>query len=94
MNKKEIAECIFKTQPFDLKRYEAYSFVDLLIEVVVERLSQDEKVVLSNFGTFKVMERKEKRVMNPNNNRAMIIPARKIVKFLPSKNLKDLIMEG
>lgn len=87
MNKKELAESMYKKM--DIKRFEAYTFIDLLIETVVENLNQGDKVVISNFGTFKVVERQEKRVINPNNNDAMMIPARKIVKFLPSKNLKE-----
>lgn len=89
MNKKELAESMYKK--LDVKRFEAYTFIDLLIETVVENLNYGDKVVISNFGTFKVVERQEKRVINPNNNDAMMIPARKIVKFLPSKNLKESV---
>jgi nucleoid DNA-binding protein len=92
MNKKEISESIYRK--LNIKRFEAYSFIDLLIEVIVENLSKKKKVVVSNFGTFKVVERQEKRVINPNNKQAMIIPARKIVKFFPSKNLKEVISNG
>jgi len=90
MNKKEIAESIYRK--LEIKRFEAYTFIDLLIEVLVENLKEGNKVVISNFGTFKVVERQEKRVINPNNKKAMIIPAGKIAKFLPSKNLKEQIM--
>jgi len=90
MNKKEIAESIYRK--LEIKRFEAYTFIDLLIEVLVENLKEGNKVVISNFGTFKVVERQEKRVFNPNNKKAMIIPAGKIAKFLPSKNLKEQIM--
>ncbi|MEN8153069.1 MAG: HU family DNA-binding protein [Acidobacteriota bacterium] len=89
MNKKEISEIIYKN--LDVKRFEAYHFIDLLIEVIVENLSRGKKVVISNFGTFKIIQREEKRVINPNNKKAMIIPAKKIVKFIPSKNLKKII---
>lgn len=92
MNKKEISESIFRK--LNIKRFEAYSFIDLLIEVIVENLSKKKKVVVSNFGTFKVVERQEKRVINPNDKQPMIIPARKIVKFFPSKNLKKAISDG
>lgn len=94
MNKKDIAECIFTRQNNHIKRYEAYSFIDFLIEVVAEQLTKSDKVVISNFGTFYVMDRKAKKVINPNDKKKMVIPARKIVKFLPSKNLKNMIMEG
>lgn len=92
MNKKEIAEHIY--QKSDIKRFEAYSFIDLLIETVLEQLEKGEKVVVSNFGTFKVIDRKKKKVINPNNKEAMYITARKIVKFMPSKNLKEIVRSG
>ena len=89
MNKKEISERIFKE--LEIKRFEAYHFIDLFIEVMVENLSKGKKVVISNFGTFKVIKRQAKRVINPNDKNPMMIPAGKIVKFFPSRNLKDLV---
>lgn len=90
MNKKEIAEQIFKR--LEIKRFEAYHFIDLLIETIVFQLSQNKKVVISNFGTFKVVSRQKKRVINPNDKKPMTIKARKIVKFIPSKNLKQNVI--
>lgn len=89
MNKKEISECIYKK--LNIRRFEAYNFIDLLIEVIVENLGKNRKVVVSNFGTFRIVERQKKRVVNPNDQKPMFIPARKIVKFFPSKNLKETI---
>jgi nucleoid DNA-binding protein len=89
MNKKDIAECIFKT--VEIKRFEAYCFIDLLIEEITNRLREGEKVVISNFGTLKVVDRLKKRVINPNDKKEMIIPGRKVVKFLPSAHLKDIV---
>jgi DNA-binding protein HU-beta len=89
MNKKQLAERIFKK--LDIKRFEAYNFIDLLIEAIGEQLAKGEKVVISNFGTFKVVKRQEKRVINPNDKKEMTIPHRKVVKFLPSKNLKEIV---
>ena len=89
MNKREIAEAIFKK--LDVKRFEAYAFIDLMIEVMTETLDKGDKVVIVNFGTFKVVERLEKKVIEPNSKKPMVIPARRIVKFLPSQNLKNLI---
>lgn len=89
MNKKQLAERIFKK--LDVKRFEAYNFIDLLIEAIGEQLAKGEKVVISNFGTFKVVKRQEKRVINPNDKKEMTIPQRTVVKFLPSKNLKEIV---
>jgi nucleoid DNA-binding protein len=89
MNKKEVAESIYKK--LQIKRFEAYAFIDLFIETVSEQLMKNEKVVISNFGTFKVVKREKKRVINPNDKNGMIIPAKNIVKFYPSKKLKEAL---
>jgi len=89
MNKREISEKMAKE--LMIKKFEVYNFIDLMIEIMVENLCQGKKIVLSNFGTFKVIKRKNKRVINPNNKQPLIIPAKKIVKFLPSKNLKKIV---
>lgn len=89
MNKKEVAESIYKK--LQIKRFEAYGFIDLLIETIGEQLTKNEKVVISNFGTFKVVKRERKRVINPNDKNEMIIPAKNIVKFYPSNSLKEAL---
>jgi DNA-binding protein HU-beta len=91
MNKKEIAEIIYKK--LDIKKFEAYTFIDLLIEAVVDQLKKGDKVMISNFGTFKVVYRRKKKVLNPNDKKKMTIAARKIVKFLPSQNIKNSVRE-
>ena len=92
MNKKEVAESIYKK--LQIKKFEAYGFIDLLIETVGEQLMKKEKIVISNFGTFKVVKRKKKKVINPNDRNEMVIPARNIVKFYPSKSFKEALEEN
>jgi nucleoid DNA-binding protein len=92
MNKKDVAECIYRK--LQIKRFEAYGFIDLLIETIGEQLLKKEKVVISNFGTFKVVKRKKKKVINPNDGNEMIIPAKNIVKFYPSISFKEALQEN
>lgn len=89
MNKKDIAEVM--CQELETRRYEAYGFIDIMIEAILDCLQTGEKVVLSNFGTFRVIQRQRKRVINPNDKEAMFIAERKIVKFFPARNLKKLV---
>jgi len=91
MNKKDVAESIYKK--LQIKRFEAYGFIDLFIETIGEQLMKKEKVVISNFGTFRVVKRKKKKVINPNDRNEMVIPAKNIVKFFPSKNFKEALQE-
>jgi len=92
MNKKDVAECIYKK--LQIKRFEAYGFIDLFIETIGEQLMKKEKVVISNFGTFRVVKRKKKKVINPNDRNEMVIPAKNIVKFFPSKSFKEALQEN
>ena len=46
-----------------------------------------ERVTLSGFGSFKVVERAEQKGRNPQNGDSIIIPAHNVVKFKPGKNL-------
>jgi nucleoid DNA-binding protein len=92
MNKKEVAESIYRK--LQIKRFEAYGFIDLFIETIGEQLMKNEKVVISNFGTFKVVKREKKRVINPNDKKEMIIPVKNIVKFYPSKSFKEALEEN
>lgn len=89
MNKKDLSEYISKK--LNIKKYQTYYFIDILIETISENLMAKKKIVISNFGTFKIVTRRNKRVINPNNKESQIIPSRKIVKFIPSKKLKDSI---
>jgi nucleoid DNA-binding protein len=86
MNKKYLAEEIAKR--ISIKKYEAYNFIDLFIEVALENLGQGRKLVLSKFGTLIIKKKNKKRVINPITRQPMIITPTKIVKFIPAENLK------
>jgi nucleoid DNA-binding protein len=86
MNKKYLAEEIAKR--ISIKKYEAYNFIDLFIEVALENLGQGRKLVLSKFGTLIIKKKNKKRVINPINRQPMIIAPTKIVKFIAAENLK------
>jgi len=90
MNKKDISEII--SRKLGIKKFEAYNFIDLLIEVINENLNKGDKIVISSFGKFDVVKRNKKKVINPNNKEIIIIPCKKVVKFSPSRNLKKKIM--
>jgi DNA-binding protein HU-beta len=86
MNKKYLAEEIAKR--ISIKKYEAYNFIDLFIEVALENLGQGRKLVLSKFGTLIIKKKNKKRVINPITRQPMTIAPTKIVKFIAAENLK------
>lgn len=58
---------------------------------VQEELVKSGKLTLTGFGTFAVEKRKERVGRNPRTGAAIKIPASKVVKFRPGKNLKDSV---
>ena len=67
---------------------EAQKIVDTMIEIMKKRLMDGEKVMLTGFGAFQVVNRKERRGINPQSGESILISARKYVSFKPSKILK------
>jgi DNA-binding protein HU-beta len=89
MNKNDISKRVYEAHG-GISYTEAQKVVDLMIDIIKERLSGGEKVLLSGFGCFRVMRRKEKKGVNPQTGEPVFIAGRNSVKFKPSKYLKSV----
>ncbi|MFA6433066.1 MAG: HU family DNA-binding protein [Elusimicrobiales bacterium] len=56
-------------------------------ELMAKALRGNEKVVISNFGTFKVKDRMPRQARNPKTNQRVMVGPRKSIRFKPSKKL-------
>ena len=65
--------------------------VDDFFELLVDELIKKKEVKISSFGTFKVMDKRERIGRNPKTKVVAKICARKIVKFKPSLKIKEKI---
>ena len=70
---------------------QAEELVKALLETVEEQLAKGERIQLTGFGTFEVVERASREGRNPKTGEPMSIPASKSPKFKPGKSLKDLV---
>lgn len=61
------------------------------LKAVEETLVKENKMTLTGFGTFVVEQRKARTGRNPRTGAELKIPACKVVKFRPGKELKDAI---
>lgn len=62
--------------------------VNAVISAITNSLAREEKVTFVGFGTFQVMTRKARRVVNPQTRETIQIPAKKVPKFMPGKSLR------
>ena len=69
----------------------AQDAVDCVISSITRALKKGEDVVLTGFGTFKVVKRKARKGRNPNTGEEIKIKASKAPKFTPGKALKEAV---
>ena len=68
---------------------ETSAMVDALVELITERLKENDQINLSGFGVFDVKMRRERISVNPKTGQRMLIPPKIVPSFRPSAKLKD-----
>jgi nucleoid DNA-binding protein len=89
MNKNDISKSVYEAHG-GISHTEAQRIVDFILNTIKSRLAEGEKVLISGFGCFTVMHRKDKKGVNPQTGLPVIIPGRNAVKFKLSKKLKTV----
>ena len=85
--RKDLSNKIYQNLGFS-KNFSS-TIIDNFFEIIVQELLKSEKVKISSFGTFKVINKKERIGRNPKTKiEAKIVP-RKVVKFKPSLLVKE-----
>ncbi len=87
-----------KQQMFDvlarkahLTKKAARESVETFLEEIKKALAKGEKVVLSGFGTFKVVTVKDKPVIVPGTKERKIVKGHRAARFTPGKTLKKAV---
>jgi DNA-binding protein HU-beta len=88
MNKSELISEVAKVVS---TKKAAQDAVDCVISSITRALKKGEDVVLTGFGTFKVVKRKARKGRNPNTGEVIKIKASKAPKFTPGKALKEAV---
>lgn len=69
---------------------EATSLTNTFIGLVAAALKDGESVRIDGLGTFHIVERKEHAARNPKTGEAIVVPTRKVIKFVACQDLKNL----
>jgi integration host factor subunit alpha len=65
--------------------------LETLLETIKKTLASGEDVRIPNFGNFCVREKKERKGRNPATGEDMMLDPRKVVTFICSGKLRDMI---
>ncbi len=74
-----------------LSRSECSLFLEEFLEKMLLTLKNEKSVKIANFGSFIVKKKTERVGRNPKTKEEVMITARKVVKFKPSKSLINKI---
>ena len=89
MNKTELISAI--ADKSGLTKTDAEKALNTFTDVVIDALSDNDKVQLVGFGTFEVGKRAERTGRNPQTGEEITIPACKAPKFKAGKALKEAV---
>ena len=89
MNKTELIAAM--AEKAELSKKDTEKALKAFVDVVSDELVKGEKIQVVGFGTFEVVERKEREGKKPGTDQVITIPASKSPKFRPGKALKDKV---
>ena len=84
----DIAESLHNE--FGLTKKDCISFVNDILEIIIEGLKVNGYVKIHNFGTFKIKRKKSRLGRNPKTKENVIINERNVLTFKASKNVNTL----
>lgn len=89
MNKKELVGKV--SDELGITKKVAETAIRAITRTITDTLAKGEKATLVGFGTFKVLERKARRGVNPRTGEELQIPTKKVPKFVPGKVLREKV---
>lgn len=89
MKKIELVRAIAKAT--EMTQVQASEALDATLSIIKKTLKKKEDVRLVGFGSFKVTKRAARTGINPQTKKPIKIPACNVAKFVPGKELKELV---
>jgi DNA-binding protein HU-beta len=90
MTKKQLIDLV--SRKAHLTKKAANESVEVFLNEIGRILSKGEKIVLSGFGTFRVISMKGKTVKIPGSDKMVTIKAHRSPRFTPGKKLKRQVI--
>lgn len=89
MNKAELIQVIAKEA--GITNRQADEAINAFVDAVKKTLKKGKRVSLVGFGSWEVKKRKARNGVNPQTGAKIKIPAAKVPKFNPGKELREML---
>lgn len=91
MTKAELIEQVYRKAELPTKA-KAEAALDAVISSLRDAIASGQSITFTGFGSFKLTQRAARKGRNPRTGKEINIPACKVVKFTPGKQLKEAVM--
>ncbi len=85
----DVAETIY--EEIGLSRKDSNDILDMILDEIVNELSNGNDVKLSSFGTFSLRDKKARAGRNPKTGVEAVITSRRVISFKPSQTMRKII---
>lgn len=85
----DVAETIY--EEIGLSRKDSNDILDMILDEIVQDLSNGNDVKLSSFGTFSLRDKKARSGRNPKTGVEAVISSRRVISFKPSQTMRKMI---
>ena len=92
MTKADIIEGVYERVGFSKK--ESAEIVELVFDTLKETLERGDRIKVSGFGNFQVLQKNARVGRNPQTGKEIEISARRVLTFRPSQVLKSALNNG
>jgi DNA-binding protein HU-beta len=89
MNKGELVASIADSG--GMTKSQAEQALNTVLSKMAKAMEKGDKVNLSGFGSFRVVERAAQKGRNPQTGQSIVIPAHNVVKFRPARTLWEKV---
>ena len=89
MNKADLTEVLASRA--GIPKVRAANYINIVTDAIQEALVRDEKVTISDFGTFTVSQRRSFTGQNPKTGVEIQIPSRRIPVFRAGRGMKNAL---
>jgi DNA-binding protein HU-beta len=82
------------SENFSLPKTYIEKIIDEFVKITQNTLKSGDKISLTGLGIFTPKKRKARTARNPKTGAAVNVPAKKVVKFKPGKELLEIMQES
>jgi integration host factor subunit alpha len=92
LTKINIIDAIY--EKIGIPKKDCVKIFESLFDIIKDDLDKGNDVMISGFGKWTIKAKKKRKGRNPQTGKEMIIDAKRVVTFKPSKVLRDAVNLG